>query len=75
MYEMTMWQCVWESGSDEPTVIYEPAAPLSFTELNNELQLIVYLPGHNFAVLVHSQCSHGIIFREKAVNTHCSLPA
>ncbi len=30
---------------------------------------------YNFTVLVHSQCSHSIVFREKAVKAHCTLPA
>ena len=42
--------------SDEPKrIISDSAAPLGITELYSEFQLIVYLSGCNFTVLVHSQ--------------------
>ncbi len=41
----------------------------------SEFQLIVYLSGHNFTVLVHSQHSHSVVFRGKAVKSHRTRPA
>ena len=49
-------------------MIRDSAAPLIFTELYSESQLIVELSGCNFTVLVHSQLS-------SCGFTHCSLPA
>ena len=42
-------------------IISDSAAPLGFTELYSEFQLIVYLSGCNFTILVHSQRSHSVV--------------
>lgn len=38
---------------------------LGFMELYSDVQLIVCLSGHNFSVLVHSQCAHVIVWEKK----------
>lgn len=39
----------------------ESAAPLGFTELYSEIQLIVQLSAHNFTVFIHSHCSFSAV--------------
>ena len=43
-------------------IISDSAAPLGFTELYSEFQLIVYLSGCNFTVLVHLHRSNTVVF-------------
>ena len=55
MYEITIVQSWSLVVMNLQRIISDSAAPLGFTELYSEFQLIVYLSGCNFTVLVHSQ--------------------
>lgn len=55
-------------------IISDSAAPLRFTELYNESQLIVYLSSWNFIVFIHFQLSHSY-FQLLSEKTHCTVPA
>ncbi len=68
MYQKTMWkQCDnVKEVSDEATENYHlnlQAAPLCFTKLWSELQLIVQ---HDFTVVIHSHRSHIVVFSHSA---------
>ena len=53
--------CVWLIVMNLQRIISDSAAPLGFTELYSEFQLIVYLSVCNFTVLFHSQRSHSVV--------------
>ena len=66
MYELSVCNVLVVARSDEPKrIISDSAAPLGFTALHIKFQLIVYLSGCNFTILVHSQRSHSVVFCHK----------
>ncbi len=73
-YQTTVSNVKEVSGREEPTENYQ----LNLQLLSAFQSFIVSahrLSHHNFTVLVHSQRSHSVVFREKAVKSRCTLPA